>query len=52
MISLPITSVYAGLFALLMVPLSFQITLRRVKARARFGDGNDDVLRMIFLGGG
>ena len=45
MISLPVTSLVAGVFALMMVPLSIQVTLRRVKMRARFGDAGDEVLR-------
>jgi len=44
-ISLPVTSLVAGVFALLMVPLSLQVTWRRVKVRARFGDAGDEVLR-------
>lgn len=30
---------------MLMVPLSLQITMRRVKVRVRFGDANDETLR-------
>lgn len=41
-----ITSLLAGLFALLMVPLSLQVSVRRVKlGGALTGDANDDALR-------
>lgn len=42
---LPITSLTVGIFALLMVLLSFQVSLRRVKVGATFGDQDDLVLR-------
>lgn len=41
-----ITSLLAGLFALLMVPLSLQVSMRRVKlGGVDSGDGGDDILR-------
>lgn len=44
--TLPITSLLAGLFALLMVPLSLQVSLRRVKLGGVLaGDANDETLR-------
>ena len=44
--TLPITSLLAGIFALLMVPLSLQVSMRRVKLDGiSFGDGNDEILR-------
>lgn len=43
--SLHVTSLIAGLFALMMVPLSFQITIRRFKVRTVFGDAGDETLR-------
>ena len=45
MMSLHVTSLIAGLFALMMVPLSFQITIRRFKVRTVFGDAGDETLR-------
>lgn len=45
MSSVPATALVAGIFALLIVPLSVQVTLRRVKARAVFGDAKDETLR-------
>ena len=44
--TLPITSLLAGIFALLMVPLSLQISMRRVKiGGVSSGDGGDETLR-------
>lgn len=43
--SLPITSLLAGLFALMMVPLSLQVSLRRVRLGAGPGAEGDDTLR-------
>jgi uncharacterized protein len=43
--SLPITSVIAGIFALLMVPLSLQISMRRTKVKVAYGDADDRDLR-------
>lgn len=45
MMSLQVTSLIAGLFALMVVPLSFQITMRRFKVRTVFGDAGDETLR-------
>ena len=43
---LPVTSLLAGIFALLMVPLSLQVSMRRVRLGGiPSGHGNDDVLR-------
>ncbi len=42
---LHVTSLIAGLLALLMVPLSFQISVRRVQLRTVFGDAEDETLR-------
>ncbi|GFE88250.1 MAPEG family protein [Steroidobacter agaridevorans] len=35
----------AGIFALLIVPLSVQVSLRRAKTNAVFGDAGDEALR-------
>jgi len=43
--SFHITSLIAGLMALMMVPLSFQISLRRAKLKTTFGDAEDEMLR-------
>lgn len=43
--SLHVTSLIAGLFALMTVPLSLQITIRRFKVRTVFGDAGDAILR-------
>lgn len=43
--SMPITALVAGIFALLVVPLSVQVSLRRLKANAVFGDAGDKTLR-------
>lgn len=42
---LPVTSLLAGIFALLMVPLSLQVSMRRAKLGVVFSDGNDNTLR-------
>ena len=39
---LPITSLLVGLFSILMVFLSFQVSLRRVKANNNSADGSGD----------
>jgi uncharacterized protein len=45
-VTLPVTSVLAGLFALFMVALSLQVSLRRVKlGRPAAGDAKDETLR-------
>ncbi len=43
--TLPITSLLAGIFALLMVPLSLQVSMRRAKLGVAVGDANDETLR-------
>lgn len=44
--TLTITSLLAGIFALLMVPLSLQVSMRRVGLDGiSFGDGDDEILR-------
>lgn len=45
MSALPVTSAVAGLFAILLVLLSTQTSLRRARLNAVFGDAGDDVLR-------
>lgn len=40
-----ITSLFAGLLTLMMVPLSVQVSLRRAGLKASFGDANDEILR-------
>jgi uncharacterized protein len=45
MMSLHVTLLIAGLFALMMVPLSLQISIRRLKVRTVFGDDGDKTLR-------
>jgi uncharacterized protein len=44
-LSLPITSLIAGIFALMMVPLSLQISMRRTKVGVAHGDADDRDLR-------
>ncbi len=41
---LPITSLLAALFAIMLVALSFPISLRRIKLRADIGHADDPVL--------
>ncbi len=44
--TLTITSLMTGIFALLMVPMSLQVSMRRVKLGGQsFGDGDDETLR-------
>ena len=43
--SFHITSLFAGLLTLMMVPLSFQVSLRRAGVKATFGDADDETLR-------
>lgn len=43
--TLPVTSLLAGIFSLLMVPLSLQVSMRRAKVGADTGDANDETLR-------
>jgi uncharacterized membrane protein YecN with MAPEG domain len=40
-----ITSLFAGLLTLMMVPLSLQVSLRRAGVKAVFGDAGDETLR-------
>jgi uncharacterized membrane protein YecN with MAPEG domain len=42
---LTVTSLLAGIFALMMVPLSLQVSMRRFKLQAAAGDGGDETLR-------
>ncbi|HEY8520155.1 MAG TPA: MAPEG family protein [Gammaproteobacteria bacterium] len=43
--SLEVTSLIAGLLTLMMVPLSVQVSMRRVKLQTVFGDADDELLR-------
>ncbi len=43
--TLQVTSLLAGIFALLMVPLSLQVSMRRAKLGVSAGDANDETLR-------
>lgn len=43
--SLAITSLFAGLLTLMMVPLSLQVSLRRAGLNTTFGDAGDEMLR-------
>lgn len=45
MVSLPVTSIFAAVFALSLVGLSFQISLRRLKVKTMIGNGQDDLLQ-------
>ena len=46
MLALPITSITAASLAIIMLPLTLQVSLRRVAiGSVVFGDGGDDVLR-------
>jgi len=45
MLSLPVTSVFAALFAVALVVLSMRVTLRRIAVKAAVGDAADDELR-------
>lgn len=42
---LPITMLLTGIFALLMVALSLQVSFRRLALKTELGDGNDEILR-------
>lgn len=44
-IQLPITALYAGLQALLLVPLSFNVVRNRLRAKVPLLDGGDEQLR-------
>jgi hypothetical protein len=43
--SLQITSLIAALMGLMMVPLSFRVSLRRRHLKTSFGDADDELLR-------
>lgn len=43
--TLPVTSLLAGIFSLLMVPLSLQVSMRRAMLGVSAGDANDETLR-------
>jgi uncharacterized protein len=43
--TLQVTSLFAGLLTLMMVPLSLQVSLRRSGLNAAFGDADDERLR-------
>lgn len=46
--SLPITALYAGILALIMVALAINVTVHRAKLKVPMGDGgNSQMLRMI-----
>ena len=49
---IPITALYAGILALLVIALGINVTAHRVKLRVPLGDGgNPQMLRMIRLHG-
>ncbi len=41
---LPVTSLYAAAFGLLLIPITYAVGLRRMKTRTSFLDGGDEVL--------
>lgn len=41
---LPITSLYAAIFGLLLIPITYAVGFRRVKTRTSFLDGGDKIL--------
>jgi uncharacterized protein len=43
--SLTVTSLIAGCMALIVIPLSLQVSIRRAATNTTFGDGNDSTLR-------
>lgn len=43
--TLPVTSLLAGIFSLLMVPLSLQVSMRRATLGVSAGDASDETLR-------
>jgi uncharacterized protein len=45
MVSLPVTALLAGFFALMTVALSAPVSLRRRQLQVTFGDAGDEVLR-------
>lgn len=44
MTTLPITSLYAAIFGLLLIPITYAVGLRRMKTRTSFLDGGDEIL--------
>ena len=44
MVNLPVTSMFAAIFAIALVGLSLWVTLRRIAVKADIGDGADGVL--------
>ena len=42
--TLPITSLYAAVFGLLLIPITYAVGLRRMKTRTSFLDGGDKIL--------
>ena len=42
--TLPITSLYAAVFGLLLIPITYAVGLRRMKTRTSFLDGGDRIL--------
>ena len=42
--TLPITSLYAAIFGLLLIPITYAVGLRRMKTRTSFLDGGDEIL--------
>lgn len=42
--TLPITSLYAAVFGLLLIPITYAVGLRRMKTRTSFLDGGDEIL--------
>lgn len=49
---LPVTSLYAGLLALLVVGLALRVAMQRRRGRIALGDGDDPVLRRAIRGHG
>ena len=43
-LTLPVTILYAGLFGVMMVPMTMFVALRRFKTHTSFGDGGDETL--------
>ena len=41
---LPVTSLYAAIFGLLLIPITYAVGLRRMKTRTSFLDGGDEIL--------
>lgn len=42
--TLPITSLYAAIFGLLLIPITYAVGLRRMKTQTSFLDGGDEIL--------